>query len=158
MYKIPLSLYLVAVIFPMLIAEKLLLFINIGLFSPYWLVLLILISITVLLKLKTMRLVMLFILYLSLFYSLIGTETGLTTCFSNNLTVLAEDLTFSNFISIAPYLFFTLFIHIFSIYLLSHKTSYKFFEMQRATLPYEIGIIGTVAFWVIYLDLIYKLF
>jgi hypothetical protein len=105
-----------------------------------------------------MRLVMLFILYLSLFYSLIGTETGLTTCFSNNLTVLVEDLTFSTFISMAPYLFFTLFIHIFSIYLLSHKTSYNFFEIQRATLAYEIGIIGTVAFWVIYLDLIYKLF
>jgi len=67
------------------------------------------------------------------------------------------DWSIASFLSIAPYLFFTLFIHILCIYLLSNKSSYDYFELNKRILPHEIGIIGSIAFWIMYLDVIYNL-
>ncbi len=101
---------------------------------------------------------MLFGIYLSFFYELIGTKTGITYCLSNNLMTLIHSRSFANFISMLPDLLFIIITHLFYISLLSHKESYKYFNLNEKIRIYEIGILGINAFSVMYFNVIYWLF
>lgn len=104
-----------------------------------------------------MRWIMLFGIYLSFFYEFIGTETGMMYFFSNNLWTLVYSWSFANFINIFPHLLFII-IHILFIFLLSHKESYKYFNLNEKIRIHEIGILGINAFSVMYFNVIYWLF
>ena len=154
------DIWLIVILFPILMTKEVITFINTDTLSPYWLIVPLLISIAVLLKSNIARWIMLLGIYLSLFYELIGTSssTGITICFTQNLTVLKEDWTFSTFLALLPYLAFTLSMHIFFIYLLSNKSNNEFFKLKKDNWVYETIIIGSIAFFIIYLDVIYMLF
>ncbi len=152
------GIWLMAFMFPILMIEKLSDFINTGSLSIYWLIVPILISIGVLFKSKIMRWIMLFGIYLSFFYEFIGTKTGMTCCLSNNLMTLVHSWSFATFIDIFPHLLFIIMTHLFYIFLLTHKESYKYFNLNEKIRIHEIGILGINAFSVMYFNVIYWLF
>ncbi len=144
------GIYFIAFIFPILMLDKLSVFINTGSLSIYWLIVPLLISIGVILKSRIMRWIMLFGIYLSFFYEFIGTETGMMYFFSNNLWTLVYSWSFANLINMLPHLISIIVTHLFYIFLLSHKESYNYFNLDKNIRIHEIGILGINAFSVMY--------
>jgi len=144
------GIYFIAFIFPILMLDKLSVFINTGSLSIYWLIVPLLISIGVILKSRIMRWIMLFGIYLSFFYEFIGTEIGMMYFFSNNLWTLVYSWSFANLINMLPHLISIIVTHLFYIFLLSHKESYNYFNLDKNIRIHEIGILGINAFSVMY--------
>jgi hypothetical protein len=148
----------VAFIFFILISEHLFTFINIGILGLYWLAVPLLISLSAVLKFKIARWLMLIGFWLLFFYELIGTNMGMTICFSSNIWVFIYPWSFADFIYVLPHLLYIFIIYGFSIFILSNNKSYKFFELDRSIRIHELVSFGLIAFSIIYFDMIYYWF
>ena len=152
------GLLFVAFIFPILMMNKLSIFITTDVLSIYWLIFPLLISLGVLFKFKIARWLMLIGFWLLFFYEFIGTNTGMTTCFSNNIWTLVCSWSFASFISSFPNLSSLIIIYGFYIFILSNNQSYKLFDLDKSIRIHEIGTIGLSAFSIIYFNMIYYWF
>ena len=140
--SIKISIWLVVFTFPLFMTNKLGMFINTGALSIYWLLLPVLISVGVLFKFKIARWLMLLGFWLLLFYEFIGTNTGMTVCFSSSLDVVV----------LYSFFYATL------ILVLSTNLSYKLFGLDKNIRIHELLTLGIMAFSIIYFDMIYYWF
>ena len=100
--SIKIAIWFVAFIFPAVILFRgiLITFINTGSLALYWIVVPFIISLGVLLKVKLARWIMIFWFYILFFNEFIGTNTGMTVCFSSNIWTLLDVWSLSNFIDL----------------------------------------------------------
>ena len=137
---IKIAIWFVAFIFPLVVLSRgmLLIFINTGSLDIYWLLIPFLVSLGVFFKIKLARWMMLFGFYFLFFYELIGTDIGMTVCFSSSLDLV---VLYS-------------FLYALSIFILSTNISYKLFELDKSIRIHELITFGLMTFSIVYFDMI----
>ena len=139
---IKVGIWFIAFTFPILMAKNLGMFVNTGALSIYWLIFPLLISLGVLFKFKIARWLMLIGFWLLFFYELIGTNIGITICFSSSLDLV---VLYS-------------FLYALSIFILSTNISYSFFGLDKSIRIHELLSFGLIAFSIMNFNMIYYWF